>query len=229
MVSDAVHRRGCRHQPRHRASGIRRLEMDRSGAVGRAGRTIHARALSRRSRRVPHALVRTCTMRNAPRIFLLAIGLAATLGMTTGHAGTLIEFPNLSGHAPAKLLGYLARPDAGLSGMLGSHSDSIGPYPAVVVLHGCGGISSHSAGITDRIGSWGYVALTVDSLGPRDITSHCGGGWAPEQAFDAYAALRYLSQLDFVDPARVAVLGQSMGGLAVLNAVDRDLAAQYFN
>ena len=41
--------------------------------------------------------------------------------------------------------------------------------------------------------------------------------------------MRYLSQLDFVDPARVAVLGQSMGGLAVLNAVDRDLAAQYFN
>jgi len=167
-------------------------------------------------------------MRNAPRISLLAIGLAATLGMTTGHAGSLIEFPNLSGHAPAKLLGYLARPDAGLSGMLGSHSDSTGPYPAVVVLHGCGGISSHSAGIADRIGSWGYVALTVDSLGPRGMTSRCGGGGL-DQAFDAYAALSYLSQLDFVDPARVAVLGQSMGGGSVLYAVDRDLAAQYFN
>src|SRR6516164_10070273 len=109
MVGDAVHRRRCRHQPRHRSSGIRHLEMDLSGAIARAGRTIHARALSRRSRRVPHALVRTCTMRNAPRISLLAIGLAATLGMTTGHAGSLIEFPNLSGHAPAKLLEYLAR------------------------------------------------------------------------------------------------------------------------
>ncbi len=49
-----------------------------------------------------------------------------------------------------------------------------------------------------------------------------------DQAFDAYAALRYLSQLDFVDPARVAVLGQSMGGHSALFAVDRDLAAQYF-
>jgi len=27
------------------------------------------------------------------------------------------------------------------------------------VLHGCGGISSHSTGIDDRLGSWGYVAL----------------------------------------------------------------------
>jgi dienelactone hydrolase len=41
-------------------------------------------------------------------------------------------------------------------------------------------------------------------------------------------ALRYLSQLDFVDPARIAVLGQSMGGHSALYAVDRDLAAQYF-
>ena len=162
----------------------------------------------------------------APRIFLLAIGLACWLA-AAGRAGTLVEFPNLSEQPPAKLRGYLARPDTGLSALLGSHSDRAGPYPAVVVLHGCGGFSSHSAQIADRIGSWGYVALTVDSLGPRGITSKCGGPF-PEQAFDAYAALRYLSQLDFVDPARVAVLGKSMGGHSALYAVDRDLAAQYF-
>jgi dienelactone hydrolase len=113
-----------------------------------------------------------------------------------------------------------------LSALLGSGSRHAQPYPAVVILHGCGGISSHSAGIADRIGSWGYVALTVDSLGPRDIASGCGGR-SLDQAFDAYAALRYLSQLDFIDPARVAVLGQSMGGSAALYAVDRDFAAQY--
>ncbi len=50
-----------------------------------------------------------------------------------------------------------------------------------------------------------------------------------DQAFDAYAALRYLSQLEDVDPARVAVLGQSMGGASALSVVDRDMAAQYFS
>ena len=168
-------------------------------------------------------------MRRALRIFLLAIGLASTLGTADSRAGSLVEFPNLSDRTPVKLLGYLARPDFSFSGLLGSHSDRAGPYPAVVVLHGCGGISSHSAQIADKLGSWGYAALTVDSLSPRGIASRCGGGGSLDQAFDAYAALRYLSQLDFVDPAHVAVLGQSMGGLAVLNAVDRDLAAQYFN
>jgi dienelactone hydrolase len=124
-------------------------------------------------------------MRIAFRIFLLAIGLASSLG----PAGELIEFPNLPEHAPASLLGYLARPDAGLSAILGSRSNPGGPYPAVVVLHGCGGISSHSAGIADRIGSWGYVALTVDSLGPRGMTSRCGSGLL-DQAFDACVICR---------------------------------------
>jgi len=142
--------------------------------------------------------------------------------------GGLVEFPNLPDHAPSKLLGYLARPDAGLSALLGSRCDYGEPYPAVVVLHGCSGFSSHSARIADQLGSWGYVALTVDSLGPRGIASRCGGGEVPDQAFDAYAALHYLSQLEFVDPTRVAVLGQSMGGFSALYAFDRDMAAQYF-
>jgi dienelactone hydrolase len=34
--------------------------------------------------------------------------------------------------------------------------------------------------------------------------------------------------LEFVDPARIAVLDQSMGGQAALYAIARDLAAQYF-
>src|SRR6266851_4500871 len=166
-------------------------------------------------------------MRLAFRISLLAIGLASLLGAGAASAGTLVEFPNLPGHTPADLSGYLARPDSGLAAELGSPSNAVGPFPAVVVLHGCIGITGHFTGIADRLSSWGYVALAVDSLGPRGISSRCGVG-SLDQAFDSYAALRHLSQLDFVDPARVAVLGNSMGGFAVLYAVNRDLAAQYF-
>ena len=168
-------------------------------------------------------------MSTAQRIFVLAIGLAVLVGAGAARAGALVEFPNLADHEPSKLLGYLARPDAGLSALLGNPSGHGGSYPAVVVLHGSGGLSSHSTKIADRLGSWGYVALIVDSLGPRGMTSQSGRGRAVDQAFDAYAALRYLSQSDFVDPARVAVLGQSMGGSAAFYAVDRDLTAQYFN
>jgi dienelactone hydrolase len=123
-------------------------------------------------------------MRLAFRISLLAIGLASLLGAGAASAGTLVEFPNLSGHTPANLSGYLARPDAGLSAELGGPLKYGAPYPAVVVLHGCNGIFGHSAVIADRLSSWGYVTLAVDSYGPRGIgigiASRCGGRRLPD-------------------------------------------------
>src|SRR5438105_917060 len=153
-------------------------------------------------------------MRLGLRIPLLAIGLASLLGTRHASAGSLIEFSNVSEQAP-KLVGYLARPDRGLSALLGSGGGrpNANRYPAVVVLHGCSGISSHSAAIADRLGSWGYVALAIDSLGPRGVADRCTSPGYQEQAFDAYAALRYLGQQFFVDATRIAVLGNSMGGI----------------
>jgi dienelactone hydrolase len=148
---------------------------------------------------------------------LVSIGSFCWLASGAASAGALVEFPTLPGQTPVDLNGYLARPDTGLAAELGSPSNGGGPFPAVVVLHGCIGITGHFTGIADRLSSWGYVALAVDSLGPRGISSRCGSGGI-EQAFDAYAALRYLSQVYSVDPARVAVLGESMGGFAVLYA-----------
>ena len=141
------------------------------------------------------------------RIRLLA---AAALIWWTGHAaraGWLIEFPNVSVEAkPSRLLGYLARPDGG------------GPFPAVVVLHGCSGLFSLYGGVAEQLSSWGYLALVVDSFGMRSIGDNCNRQFI-EQAIDAYAALRYLSHQPFVDPARIAVLGYSMGGGTVLDVV----------
>jgi hypothetical protein len=71
-----------------------------------------------------------------PRLFLLAIALASSLWGAAGCAGGLVEFSNLADHAPSKLLGYLARPDAGLSGLLANQTNRAEPYPAVVALHG---------------------------------------------------------------------------------------------
>ena len=169
-------------------------------------------------------------MRLAFRISLLVIALAASLSGGATSAGTLVEFPNLPGHTPTNLSGYLARPDSGLSAELGGPSNGGTPYPAVVLLHGCNGMFGHSAVIADRLSSWGYVTRAVDSLGRRvsGIANRCGRG-LPDQVFDAYAALRYLAQLDFVDPARVAVLGQSLGAETALHAVvDGNFAAQSF-
>jgi dienelactone hydrolase len=50
------------------------------------------------------------------------------LGVGTAQAGALIAFPNVNENTqPSLLPGYLAKPDGS------------GPFPAVVILHGCGG------------------------------------------------------------------------------------------
>jgi dienelactone hydrolase len=125
----------------------------------------------------------------------LAIALVGWLTANDGRAGTLVQFANVPEHAkPTQLLGYLARPDG------------TGPFRTVVGLHGCMGISSHSVAIADRLKALGYVALAIDSLGPRGIADQCGRFFIG-QATDAYAALRFLSQLPFVNANRIALLG----------------------
>ena len=106
-----------------------------------------------------------------------------------------------------QLIGYLARPEGG------------GPFPAVIVLHGCGGFHQDMLAWADRLRRWGYVALAVDSFGPRDIETKCVG--FGDQPADAFRALTYLKTLPNVRADRVAVLGFSMGGNSVLAALEQ--------
>ena len=109
------------------------------------------------------------------------------------------------------LTGYLAKPE------------DDGPHPAVVLLHTCAGISEHEQSWSDRLVSWGYVVLTVDSFTPRGQKYICDGDqeWTTPwiRALDAYGAKRYLSARPFIDPTRVAVIGLSHGGMAILEVI----------
>lgn len=96
-----------------------------------------------------------------------------------------------------------------------------GPFPAVVLLHGCGGM--HRAidlAWAQRLKSWGYVALVVDSFGPRGVRTSCHGMLhvkAPRTA-DAWGGVDYLKALDYVDAERIAFMGWSEGAGIALQA-----------
>ncbi len=115
------------------------------------------------------------------------------------------------------LTGRLKKPDGG------------GPFPAVVLLHGCGGIQpGRDHRWAERLSSWGYVTLQVDSLGPRGISSVCtySGSDAVDildaRVNDAYEAKKYLAGLPFVDRKRIAVMGWSHGGSTILEVVYKE-------
>src|SRR5262249_9395406 len=117
---------------------------------------------------------------------------------------------------PLALRGYLRRPDGP------------GPFPAVVLLHGCDGSFERLDQLWGiRIAGWGYVTLTIDRFGPRGLKNTCGPGSTPvDSAFDAYRALNFLVRQRFVDPTRVVVVGFSQGGWLGLSSVEHGATEQ---
>ena len=130
--------------------------------------------------------------------FVLALSLVCQ-----AEAGQFVQFKS----GDVTITGYLAKPAGG------------GTFPAVVLLHGCGGFHSSMLTWADRLAHRGYASLAVDSFGPRGVTSNCGG--FAEQAGDGYAALHYLAQQAFVRADRVALMGFSMGGNSTLASLEQ--------
>lgn len=89
-------------------------------------------------------------------------------------------------------------------------------------MSGCDDVGPHYRVWSRRLASWGYVALLVDSFGPRGCTSLCNEGMrlpAIERARDAYRAAGYLRSRPDVMPDRIGVIGFSHGGWTVVQAV----------
>jgi dienelactone hydrolase len=101
-----------------------------------------------------------------------------------------------------------------------------GSFPGMVVLHGCDGIGRHYREWAQRLASWGYATILVDSFRPRGVRNVCNEGMKvppEEQAADAFAAAAYLRTLPTVRGDHIGVIGFSHGGWAVLKAVLSDM------
>ena len=116
----------------------------------------------------------------------------------------------------------------------------VGPHPAIVLLHGrAGAYSSLAKGVytQDTLSKrhkqygefWaerGYIALLVDSFGPRGYPGGFSQGSYTDRPaevseqtvrpLDAYGALKYLRRRKDVIKDRIGVQGWSNGGMTVL-------------
>ena len=148
-------------------------------------------------------------------VLTVVLGVAPAPGQPTSPAAVDVTFPDTAGTLP--LSGQLYRPDGP------------GAFPAVVALHGCGGIQPVHHRWAHTLQQWGYVVLLVDSFSPRGKTNICGSGLSVDPLYvrmpDAYAAQAYLAGQPFVDRTRIAVMGWSHGGATTLYAVD-DISLQ---
>jgi dienelactone hydrolase len=150
-------------------------------------------------------------------IALLLLTFGAAMSAAAADTVTFKSTSKTKGNERLMLTGNLTRPDG--------H----GPFPAVVLLHGCQGITAHYQNWLERLAAWDYVALIVDSFGPRHISSDCSYPFhlsRPTRVQDAYSAKSYLAGLQFVDRTRTAVMGWSYGAGTTLSAVSATIGTR---
>jgi len=117
--------------------------------------------------------------------------------------------------AVTQVTGYLVRPKGQ------------GSFAAVVAMHGCGGVRKPNGQASKKMIDWGrrlrdagYVVLFVDSFGSRGFGSLCQIMQRPvtqqDTSADIAGAADWLADQDFIDVKRMALIGWSNGGTAVL-------------
>lgn len=109
-------------------------------------------------------------------------------------------------------------------------TDRVGPYPAVVLFHGCSGRHGRDQDYASLANDLGFAAVIVDSLSPRVIgklgaAGVCGGVQlrGDQRAADLAATLDYLASRSDIDASSIRLVGWSHGGWSILELVDEDL------
>jgi dienelactone hydrolase len=115
-----------------------------------------------------------------------------------------------------------------------------GPFPAVIALHGCGGLATHAEPVQPRYRDWaehllkaGNVVLLPDSYGSRELGPQCRINVKErrvharrERVADIIAARQWLVQQPWVSRDRIGLVGWANGASAVLWAVRPQLPSK---
>ena len=164
--------------------------------------------------------------------FALASVLSAALLAACASTDQTVRVPWRAGNAESFQMGAVeerrAQATQGVLSVTMYRPAGAGPFPFVVLLHGCGGLT-HEASWSQWVRPWadlfrahGIGTAVVDSFGPRGVDHVCTGNvaaWAVRCADDAYSARAWLAAQPDVDVKHIAVLGMSNGGRTVLAAL----------
>jgi len=116
--------------------------------------------------------------------------------------------------------------------------DGDGPFPVVIGLHGCGGLSGYSEPVQPRYREWaeqllkaGNAVLLPDSYGSREVGPQCRvkEGWVlarRERLADIMAARKWLVEQPWTERNRISLLGWANGASALLWAVRPQLSSR---
>lgn len=165
-------------------------------------------------------------------LLLIVFWLVAAVGSAQAQSvrgAARAEFDSLerSGGRPIRLFAWL----------FAAKGSASAKAPAVVALHGCGGLYGRDKDLTSRhramaelLEQESYHVLFPDSLKPRGKESLCSEKigtreiTSANRRLDVLGALTWMATRPDVDAGRIALLGWSHGGSTVLSANNRQLS-----
>lgn len=103
------------------------------------------------------------------------------------------------------------------------------PIPAVVIVHGSAGVDSRGSFYAGALNDAGIATLEIDMWAPRGWLGGVSGRprSVPETLPDAFGALKFLSELDAIDPERIGIMGFSWGGVVTMLAATEPYSDQF--
>jgi uncharacterized protein len=101
--------------------------------------------------------------------------------------------------------------------------------PAVLILHGSGGVDSRGTLHATDLARAGFVTLELDLWGPRGLTGGAGSRSAhpSENMPDVYGAFSYLAKQPEVDAKRIGIMGFSWGGVLALLTAQKSVTEKF--
>lgn len=102
-----------------------------------------------------------------------------------------------------------------------------GPFPAIIALHGCNGLSFRDFVWAKQLAAKGFIVILPDSFSSRGIGSQCNiknskARAAVERVTDALATKKYLQTRSDVKANAISLIGWSNGATTILNTVNKN-------
>ena len=144
-----------------------------------------------------------------------AQGLDRSASDRTAVKVSFVSFPVSAGGKTWQTAGELREPNLS--------PGQTGPLPAVVIVHGSGGVDSRGENYARALNQAGFATLEIDLWSVRGVAKPQDRPKAVVETLpDAFAALHFLSGRSGIDPKRIGIMGFSWGGVVSMLSATRE-------